>query len=145
MYLPNPSVQAGCNTSLFFFQVWIRSFSSLRLVAIIRLKSCLPSYFTHSWRENSWIHTFHLNEIHAVARGISTKGNAYSLVQQLNSCPWSSNENSSTKHFSFLLLLYLIAKSSWYRKPELTGPIGWGCRIHRLRLYRGVRLPQRVS
>ena len=34
--------------------------------------------FTHSWRENNWIHTF--------PKGISTMWNAISLVQDLNSC-----------------------------------------------------------
>ena len=34
--------------------------------------------FTHSWRENNWIHTF--------AKGISAMWNAISLVQDLNSC-----------------------------------------------------------
>ena len=32
-------------------------FPSSRLVALPRLKN-LPYYFTHSWRENNWIHTF---------------------------------------------------------------------------------------
>ena len=34
--------------------------------------------FTHSWRENNWIHTF--------PKGISAMWNAISLVQDLNSC-----------------------------------------------------------
>ena len=34
--------------------------------------------FTHSWRENDWIHTF--------PKGISAMWNAISLVQDLNSC-----------------------------------------------------------
>ena len=34
--------------------------------------------FTHSWRENNWIHTF--------PKGISAMWNAISVVQYLNSC-----------------------------------------------------------
>ena len=34
--------------------------------------------FTHSWRENNWIHTF--------PKGINTMWNAINLVQELNSC-----------------------------------------------------------
>ena len=37
----------------------------------------LPYYYTHSWRENNWIHTF--------PKGISAMWNAISLVQELNS------------------------------------------------------------
>ena len=36
--------------------------------------------FTHSWRENNWIHTF--------PKDISAMGNAISLVQDLNSSPF---------------------------------------------------------
>ena len=38
----------------------------------------LSYYFTHSWRENNWIHTF--------PKGISSIWNAISLVQDLNLC-----------------------------------------------------------
>ena len=38
----------------------------------------LSYYFTHSWRENNWIHTF--------PKCISAMWNATSLIQHLNSC-----------------------------------------------------------
>ena len=38
----------------------------------------LSFYFTYSWRENNWIHTF--------PKGISSMWNVISLVRDLNSC-----------------------------------------------------------
>ena len=45
---------------------------------VMVIVAVLPYYFTHSWRENNWIHTF--------PKGISAMWNAISLVQDLNSC-----------------------------------------------------------
>ena len=54
IYLPNASVRDGCDTSFFkiFKQLWIQNFPFPNLVAKPTL------LFAHSWRENSWIHTF---------------------------------------------------------------------------------------
>ena len=60
------------------WQVWIQSIPSPRLVASPRLKNQSALLFTHSWRENNWIHTF--------PKGISAMWNAISLVLDLNSC-----------------------------------------------------------
>ena len=51
-------------------------------VAVPRLKSpACPTYFTHSWKENSWIYTF--------PKDIVAMWNANSLVQDSNwASPW---------------------------------------------------------
>ena len=77
-YLPNPSARAGYDTRSIFKRSLIQSFPSPRLMAALRLKNQSVLLFTHSWRENNWIHTF--------PKGISAMWNANSLVQDLNSC-----------------------------------------------------------
>ena len=81
-YLPNLSAQAGYDTR----SIFKRSLTCLNLEYSFSLTTFLtkaeePSlsyYFTDSWRENNWIHTF--------PKGISVMGNAISLVQDSNSC-----------------------------------------------------------
>ena len=61
MDLATPLLQTGCYTMSVFKQSIISLNSSLpspRLVAIPRLKSPVCHTINHSWRENSWIHTF---------------------------------------------------------------------------------------
>ena len=48
----NPSARARYDTRS------IQSFPSPRLVASPRLKNQSVLLFTHSWRDNNWIHTF---------------------------------------------------------------------------------------
>ena len=81
-YLPNPSARAGYDTR----SIFKRSLTGLSSEFSFSYTSCLikaeepslPYYFTHSWRENNWIHTF--------PKGISAMWNAIGLVQVLNSC-----------------------------------------------------------
>ena len=63
----NSSAKAGCNTRSFFMQ---------GLTGLKRDPNPLY-YFTHSWRENSWIHTF--------PKVMSAMQNINSLVQSVNS------------------------------------------------------------
>ena len=58
-------------------QLWTEVVVSIMVLSISQIdQSAL--LFTHSWRENNWIHTFPV--------GISAMWNATSLVQDLNSC-----------------------------------------------------------
>ena len=56
-------------------QDWIQSFPSPRPVFIPRLKRLLCQIFTHSLKENSWIHAF--------PGGICVMWNANSLIQEI--------------------------------------------------------------
>ena len=73
IYLSIPSAKAGCDVRSIFkrsssssasrlfhlrLKDWIQSFSSLRPMAIPRLNRQPVLLFTHSWRENSWLHIF---------------------------------------------------------------------------------------
>ena len=80
IYLPNPSIWAGYDTGSIFLKCSLTglNFPSPRLVASSRPKNQSALLFTHSWRENNWIHTF--------PKGLSAMWNAISLVQDLNSC-----------------------------------------------------------
>ena len=60
-------------------QVWIQSFPSPRLVASPRLKNQAALLFTHSWKENNWIHTF--------PKGISAMWKTISLIL-VSPCPF---------------------------------------------------------
>ena len=81
-YLPNPSARAGYDTR----SVFKRGLTGLNSEFSFSKTSCLTKaeenqsvlLFTHSWRENNWIHTF--------PKGISAMWNAIILVQDLNSC-----------------------------------------------------------
>ena len=79
-YLPTPPLRQDMTQGQFLSGVYRFEFSfpSPRLVASPKLKSQSALLFTHSWRENNWIHTF--------PKGISAMWNAISLVQDLNSC-----------------------------------------------------------
>ena len=80
-YLPTTPLGQDMTQGQFFSgvqQVWIQSFPSPRLVASPWLKNQSVLLFTHSWRENNWIHTF--------PKGISAMWNAISVVLDLNSC-----------------------------------------------------------
>ena len=57
--------------------IFKRSLTGLNTEFSFSYTSCLSNLFTHSWRENNWIHTF--------PKGISAMWNAISLVQDLNS------------------------------------------------------------
>ena len=70
--------------------IFMRSLTGLNSEFSFSKTSCLtkaeepslPYYFTHSWRENNWIHTF--------PKGISAMWNAISLVQDLKITPQSA-------------------------------------------------------
>ena len=61
-YLPNPSARVGYDTR----SIFKRSLTGLNSEFSFSQTSCLtkaeepslPYYFTHSWRENNWIHSF---------------------------------------------------------------------------------------
>ena len=72
----NPSMGQDMTQGQFLSGVSMQSFLSPQLVASPRTQSAL--IFTHSWRENNWIHT--------VPKCISAMWNAIRLVQGLNSC-----------------------------------------------------------
>ena len=77
---PTPPLEQDMTQSQFLSRVqqaWIKSFHSPRLVATSRQKIQSALLFTHSWRENNWIHTF--------PKGISAMWNAINLVPDLNS------------------------------------------------------------
>ena len=88
-------------------QVWIQSFPSPRLVAILKLKSTVcPDYFTLRWRESSWILTF--------PESISTMWNANSLVQVWTRVAESiSNEDIHYTTKTFLIYLYIKPHLMW--------------------------------
>ena len=48
------------------------------------------------------------------------------------------------RFFFFFFFFFFRTKYSWVWTP-LSGPVRWGCRIHRLHLCRGVRLLQQMS
>ena len=61
-YLPTPPLGQDMTQGHFFKAEFnrfeFRVFPSPRLVALLRLKNQSALLFTHSWRENNWIHTF---------------------------------------------------------------------------------------
>ena len=77
----NPSAWAGYDTRSIFKWSLTGLNSEFSFSETSRLTKAeepsLPYYFTHSWRENNWIHTF--------PKGISAMWNAISLIQDLNS------------------------------------------------------------
>ena len=78
----NPSARVGYDTRSIFKP----SLTGLNSEFSFSYTSCFSKaeelqsalLFTHSWRENNWIHTF--------PKSISAMWNAISLVQDLNSC-----------------------------------------------------------
>ena len=76
-YLPTPSTQVGYDSR----SIFKRSLTDLNFLDQLPHQGWGPQsvlLFTHSWRENNWIHTF--------PKGISAMWNAISLIQDLNSC-----------------------------------------------------------
>ena len=86
-FIPFPMVLALCEMQSVSSKIWTRIAMSISFddnhyttgTSYSRTITFFQSslLFTHSWRENNWIHTF--------TKGISTMWNAISLVQDLNS------------------------------------------------------------
>ena len=80
------------------------------MVTIPRLKSPTILLFSHSWRENNWMHTF--------PNGISSMWNAYSFAEDLNlfnrvRFPWAITQRASPKINS----AYYQQKWPWMSMP----------------------------
>ena len=77
---------------------------------------------THTWWENRWIHAF--------AKDISLKWNTSSLNFDYQ------------VHFTTMVITLLLNHPYLLTVHNtINCPVGWGCRIHRLLLWRGVRPP----
>ena len=74
----NPSARAGYDTRSIFKWSLTGLKSEFSFLPLQGWTAQFTLLFTHSWRENNWIHTF--------PKGISAMWNAISLVQDLNSC-----------------------------------------------------------
>ena len=78
----NYPTRARCDTrTIFKTEFYVSEFTIFLLPDWLSLQSKIAQFslqFTHDWRENRWIHAY--------PKCISVKGNANSLVQDLNSC-----------------------------------------------------------
>ena len=101
----NTSAQAGYDTR----SIFKRSLTGWRNQSIL--------LFTHSWRENNWIHTF--------PKGISAMWNAVSLVQDLNACRRVHFLRRKPLHHGHLLCIW------WWGFGECGVPLDCYCsQIH---------------
>ena len=78
-YLPTPPLGQDMTQGQFFNRFEFRVVLLLDKLPHQGWRTQSVLLFTHSWRENNWIHTF--------PKGISAMWNAISLAQDLNSFP----------------------------------------------------------
>ena len=155
MCLPNPSIRAGCNTTSIFKRI----FGGLKLVFLLRdrlpykgWRVCPIIYpFPEEFISFPWVLT--PCEMQTISSRIWTRvivsifydGNfehlsPLGLWAKCSPMAWKTGVQSQVES-------YLSIKRWYSMPPYLTHSctVGWGCRIHPLRLCRGVRSSTRVS